>query len=208
MLALAAGALVSAAPASAATISSADCAAQAANLAVRAVSISQGETITLQQVLDGTFQGEAAAEVFCRKGTTNLGQISDAKISVSINPTQPGVTQSMFAIEALNGVATAGSNPAVLGPFDGTVTFRITSPSNLLAPGISASDVGMHLEVVTAAWGDPLTDPAKTSGPLTPGTFGDVVAQTPELDSLALFGTGAVGMATYALTRFRARRRR
>ena len=38
--------------------------------------------------------------------------------------------------------------------------------------------------------------------------YGDVIAQTPELDSLALFGTGALGMASYALTRFRARRRR
>ena len=32
-------------------------------------------------------------------------------------------------------------------------------------------------------------------------------AATPELDSLALFGTGAAGMAGYALMRIRARRR-
>jgi hypothetical protein len=34
------------------------------------------------------------------------------------------------------------------------------------------------------------------------------LAATPELDSLALFGTGTVGMAGYALTRLRASRRR
>ena len=34
------------------------------------------------------------------------------------------------------------------------------------------------------------------------------VAATPELGSLALFGTGAAGMASYVLVRARARRRR
>jgi hypothetical protein len=34
------------------------------------------------------------------------------------------------------------------------------------------------------------------------------LATTPELDSLALFGTGAAGMAGYALMRLNARRRR
>ena len=34
------------------------------------------------------------------------------------------------------------------------------------------------------------------------------LAPTPELDSIALFGTGAIGMAGYALTRMRAARGR
>jgi hypothetical protein len=41
---------------------------------------------------------------------------------------------------------------------------------------------------------------------LRPGTFGDVIASTPELDSLALFGTGMLGMLGYGMTRLRARR--
>ncbi len=40
------------------------------------------------------------------------------------------------------------------------------------------------------------------------GTNPPAVSATPELDSLVLFGTGAVGMVGYALTRVRARRDR
>ena len=39
------------------------------------------------------------------------------------------------------------------------------------------------------------------------GNYPPSVAATPELDSLALFGTGAAGMAGYVLMRIRARRR-
>jgi hypothetical protein len=36
---------------------------------------------------------------------------------------------------------------------------------------------------------------------------GQIFAQTPELDSLVLFGSGAAGLAGYGLMRIRARRR-
>jgi hypothetical protein len=39
------------------------------------------------------------------------------------------------------------------------------------------------------------------------GTNPPSVASTPELESIALFATGAAGMAGYALTRFRSRKR-
>ena len=41
-----------------------------------------------------------------------------------------------------------------------------------------------------------------------PGTYPPTVASTPELDSLALFGTGVIGVAGYALMRFRVARKR
>jgi hypothetical protein len=41
----------------------------------------------------------------------------------------------------------------------------------------------------------------------SPLQLGNILARTPELGSLALFGAGAAGMAGYAVTRFRARRR-
>jgi hypothetical protein len=119
----------------------------------------------------------------------------------------------MFKITGVNGVGVTNVNPATpgnpvrIGPFNGQATFLITSPSTLLAPGIAAEDVAVDFQVVTQAWGAPLKDPG-TGRIVQPGTFGDILAQTPELDSLALFGTGAVGMLGYGLTRLRAARRR
>jgi hypothetical protein len=56
---------------------------------------------------------------------------------------------------------------------------------------------------VTQAWGGTLTDPG-TGATLHPGTFGDILAQTPELDSLPLFAAGAMGLLGYAQLRRRA----
>src|SRR5690242_1586674 len=84
------------APVSAAEISAADCATQSGNVSVRAVAISPGETITLFQTLDGTYQGQGVVEVYCRKGANNLGDIPDAKVKITINPTSPGLTANMF----------------------------------------------------------------------------------------------------------------
>jgi hypothetical protein len=201
-------------PAAAAPISPTDCAAQSGTLAVRAVAVSPGTTITLFQTWDGTFQGQGTVEVYCRAANyANLGEIEGAQVKMTISPTAPGVTASMFQISGVNGVgvtdvnsATPG-NPVLIGPFTGTATFLVTGQSTLLGPGISAEDVAIDFQVVTQAWGEPLKDPL-TGGIRQPGNFGDIVAQTPELDSLALFGTGAMGMLGYGLTRLRATRRR
>jgi hypothetical protein len=196
---------LTAGPASAASISSADCQAQSGKYAVRAVSISQGDTITLQAIPDGTYVGQAQTEVFCQSKTfANLGDITDAQVQVTIDPAVgSGVTASMFTIQG-DGVPTTGTNPATLGPFTGIATFNVIGASNLLPPGVASADVGVHIEVVSAAWGSPLIDPG-TGKPLHPGTFGDVLAQTPELDSLALFASGAAGLIGYASLRRRAR---
>ena len=206
--------LVSATAASAAPVSATDCAAQSGTVSVRAVAIAPGETITLFQTLDGTFQGQGNLEVYCRaRNGTNLGDVTDAQVKITINPTQAGLTPSMFQITALNGVGVSNvntsspGNPVFIGPFTGTAAFLITSPSSLLAPGISAEDVAVDFQVVSQAWGSSLLDPA-TGKTLQPGTFGDILAQTPELDSLALFGSGAAGLIGYGLTRVRAQRRR
>ncbi len=209
-----AAALLAASPVAAAPISATDCAAQSGTVSVRAVAIAPGETITLFQTLDGTFQGQGTLEVYCRAlNGTNLGDVSGAQVKITINPTQAGLTPSMFQISALNGVgvtnvnASSPGNPVFVGPFTGNAAFLITSPSTLLAPGIWAEDVAVDFQVVSQAWGEPLKDPA-TGATLRPGTFGDILAQTPELDSLALFGSGAAGLVGYGLTRIRAQRRR
>lgn len=200
-------------PAAAAPISPSDCAAQSGTLAVRAVAVSPGTTITLFQTWDGTFQGQGTVEVYCRAANyASLGEISGAQVKMTINPTAPGVTADMFTISGLNGVGVTNvssstpGNPVLIGPFTGTASFLITGKNTLLAPGISAEDVAVDFQVVTQAWGAPLTDP-NTGRTLQPGNFGDIIAQTPELDSLALFGTGALGMLGYGLTRLRAARR-
>jgi hypothetical protein len=203
-VALLGGALLGSLPASAATITAADCAAQAGQSAVRAVSISQGDTIQLNQTgSDGHFEGQGTVQVFCRKRGTgeNLGDISDARVQITVTPESS--VSATFTIAPQGGVPSTGANPAVIGPFTGAFDFVITAPSSLLEPGVVTAAVATHIEVVTQAWGGGLID---TSGAtLHPGTFGDVVAQTPELDSLPLFATGALGLLSYAGLRRRAR---
>jgi hypothetical protein len=201
-------AAVATAPASAATISSADCAAAAGTITVRAIAIQQGETIILLQQPDLSFKGQGQAEVYCKSANgTNLGDVTDAQIKISVMPTEPGLTTSMFTISG-DGVPTTDvsaaspGNPVYIGPMSGPVTYTVVAPSTLLGPGVVSLDVGMNFEVVTQAYGSALTDPSGAT--LKPGTFGDVVAQTPELDSIALFGTGLASVAGYVLLRRRA----
>jgi hypothetical protein len=209
-LALVGGALFGSLPAAAATISAADCQTQSGTISVRAVAISQGDTITLSQSgSDGHFEGQGTAEVFCRDRSSgaNLGDIPDAQVSIRITPNDPSIAASTFTISGLNGVPVSSGNPATLGPFSGTAGFVISAPATLLPQGTVAADVAVDVEVVTQAWGGTLTDPG-TGATLHPGTFGDILAQTPELDSLALFGSGAVGIIGYSLTRLRVSKRR
>jgi hypothetical protein len=188
-------------------ISATACQKASGKVAARAVAINQGDTITLQATPpDGKYIGQASAEVFCQGGAAqnyaNLGDITDAQIKVTISPDLTGVPSPKFTVE---GVGVAGSgNPATLGPFTGTVTFNVIGATDLLPPGVASAKVGVNIEVVSAAWGGALTDPT-TGTTLKPGTFGDVLAQTPELDSLVLFASGAAGLIGYATLRRRAR---
>lgn len=205
-------ALLGALPASAATISAADCAAQSGQIAVRAVAINPGETITLSQTgVDGHFEGQGTAQVYCHSGANNLGDVTDAQVSIRITPNDPTIATSTFTISGLNGVPTANvssstpGNPVLIGPFTGTATFQISAPATLLPPGTVTEDVAVDVETVTQAWGGSIT-----SGPGAPshGPFagGDILAQTPELDSLPLFAIGALSLLGYAQLRRRARR--
>ena len=194
--------LASATPAAA--ISADQCAAQSGTIAARAVAVSQGETITLYQMGDGTVQGSATLEVFCRaRDGSNLGPVENARVRITVTP-EDGITVPLTVSGV--GVLPPGTNPAFIGPFTGPTTFRITAPEAVLPPGVATLLVGTHVEVVVQAWGGSLTDPSGAT--LRPGTFGDILAQTPELSSLALFGSGAAGLGGYALMRFRSRRRK
>lgn len=97
--------------------------------------------------------------------------------------------------------------PGLVTDDQGNVQFTLYAQSPdtamLAAPDGGTQVIGMQLDagrgVVTSAGGG--------GSPVTfrVGGFGDVFAATPELDSLALFGTGAAAMAGYAMLRMRAR---
>jgi hypothetical protein len=86
-----------------------------------------------------------------------------------------------------------------------TLYARSLSQPFLAGPDGAPRLIGMQLDKARGTATD-------ASGAMTltykVGGFGDVIAATPELDSLVLFGTGAAGLAGYALMRMRARGRR
>jgi hypothetical protein len=130
----------------------------------------------------------------------------------------------------LNGVSPAGSAPSsisVVFDSDGTPTatdINLTLQQTFLNPPETAAHYSLPLDATNSGYvvdgaSAQLPDGAtyssfvlshgscsgsSTSGGDTPPPTGS----TPELDSLALFGTGALGLGSYALTRLRARRRR
>ena len=106
-------------------------------------------------------------------------------------PTPAGVTTDQ------DGQATFTFEATTLNP-DGSVNTN----TFLALPGGGTSWVGLDLELGTGT-GVGLNGPSG-SEPLGGGL---VFAQTPELDSVFLFGSGAMSLAGYAMLRMRARRR-
>src|SRR5205823_11434573 len=104
--------------------------------------------------------------------------------------------QSDFSISGA-GVPYPGTNSATIGPFDGTTTFTIYSPRRDLF--WNPQPLAVHAEVLQTTWGAPFTG--------TRALLGDIYAETPELGSIALFGSGAMGAIGYALLRRRAAHR-
>jgi hypothetical protein len=124
----------------------------------------------------------------------NSSGIADLTISVSTDgnggfvATPPGVTTIMTSGITSDSAGNAtfimraqSTNSSFLGNSDGTPKL-----------------IGMHFDIN-------LPDMKSTSIVLPDEGF--VFAQTPELDSVVLFGSGALGLAGYALVRMRARRR-
>jgi hypothetical protein len=153
--------------------------------------------MTLQP--DGSFQGTGLIEVFCKGPTgADLGGIQGAKVQIAATPDAGVVTT--FLINNVPG-------PVVIGPFDSSASFTLTSHTPNLNLQVSADPnadgaIGSHTETVIAAFGQTLTGDHPIS------QEGGIFAATPELDSIALFGTGATGMAGYVLMRMRAARGR
>ncbi len=187
--------------ASAAGLTQADCAAARGTPAVSVrnqIALQSAGDITMVEQPDGSFQGTGLVEVFCQSAThTNLGGIQGAKVQISATP-EPGIATT-FLINNVPG-------PVVIGPFDGSATFTLTSHTPNLNLQVSTDPtadgaIGSHTETVIAAFGQNISGPPIAQE-------GGIFAATPELDSIALFGTGAMGMAGYAIMRMRAARGR
>lgn len=72
---------------------------------------------------------------------------------------------------------------------------------------INSNVSNLNVDVAVQQYGEVGVGVAVSTGGGTIGG-GTILAQTPELDSIALFGTGAMGMAGYAIMRLRAARAR
>lgn len=209
-VALAGGLLASAlaaGSASAATITQQDCAANSGwsvvSEAVTPTQLPSGRIVLAATPPDGTYVGSARVHVFCQDTLgNNIGDITGAMVQISIDTTGTATPSSLFTISGVG--VTTPANPVVIGPFDGIGDFTVTGASNLLPPGTVSAQVGVNFDVVTTAWGSPLGVTPLTGG--APSADGLVFAHTPELDSIALFATGAVGLLSYATLRRRARR--
>jgi hypothetical protein len=187
-------ALISAIPASAAaTTTTADC--QAGGGAVRI----SGQDVALSAGPGAggvPFTGDGQFSITCVGGSHNTALVTDKSLELTATSTAsvPGGGTPSFILSGAD-IATAG-NPVITNVLtSGTTTIHVESdtPDLNLIVQTPDSGVGLLSQVVTGS--------ARSVTNL-------IFAQTPELDSIALFGTGAVGMIGYAMMRMRAARGR
>jgi hypothetical protein len=160
------------------------------NVLVEFLGAGTSNTIMFEQT-DG-FQGDVRVKVYCGADNTPV-----PNATVTLSTTVP----NSFVIVP-GGAPQPATSPATaivsVPTGDTLVTLKSSDPD---LTGWKAK-VGTNTIVVTGAYGTSLAENDY------PTATGQLYAQTPELSSLALFGSGALGMAGYGLTRLRAMRRR
>lgn len=170
-------------------------------LAVELLGLRSAVNATMMAQTDGSYATNVQVRVFCTSDTgADIGEVSNAQVAIWIE-LAPGRT----GVIKINGQVATEAAPATISAPEGIVevTISSTDPNILnIAQGEWRAKVGYEWSAVASAFGTAV-DPGDS--PLMRGTLW---AQTPELSSLALFGTGAAGMAGYALTRMRAFRKR
>jgi hypothetical protein len=181
-------ALATASPAGAQTA----CTTSSGQVMVEFLGVGTNNTILMEQ-LDGAYQGDVRVRVYCG--------IDNQLVPNSVVRMSTTVPNSFVRTDASTNTWVAATEPAYaevsLPSGEGIVSIK--SPD----PGLTGwkARVGASTVTVTNAFGQPLSG---TGG--YPTASGAIWAQTPELGSVALFGTGALGMAGFALLRWRARR--
>jgi hypothetical protein len=144
---------------------------------------------------DGYYTGNVMVRVFC--GLDNSA-VTGAVINMWTTVNGSAI------LEASSNTwknATDSAHPVAINVPTGDQQITIRA----LDPGLAGwrARVGSDTVTVTQAFGQ-----AVTGNDGFPNVNAGIWAQTPELDSLSLFGTGALGLVGYALLRRRARRTR
>jgi hypothetical protein len=168
----------------------------------------------------GVFTSPGSIQVFCKQGANlvplqgavytlsamSLG-LSDMYATIDTSVPFPTIGQKPatppWILLSTGGASTLGTN--LTSDANGLVNFTLDaySPSHANLADVP-QPLGMHFDVTTAI-------PAPGGGTVSVGWLsgtGGIFAETPELDSLFLFGSGAMGMAGYVLMRRRASRPR
>jgi hypothetical protein len=156
------------------------------NVLVEFLGVGTSNTVLMAQVAGG-YEGQVRVRVYCGADGT---LVPNSAVEMWTN-----VPNS-----SINGTPATESDP---------VTVRLPSGEDLVwirsdNPDLSGwkARVGTNTVTVIGAYGSTI-DPKDY-----PTASGAIWAQTPELGSLALFGSGAAGMAGYGFMRLRAARSR
>ncbi len=156
---------------------------------VEFLGVGTSNTIIMEQI-DGAYQGDVRVHAYCGLDGQNV-----PNTSVTISTT---VANSSVLVGNTWQPVTAPASVAISLPTgEAVITIRSTNPN---LSGWKAM-VGTNTVTVTGAYGHPLPDNAY------PTASGAIWAQTPELASIALYGSGALGLAGVVLARWRMRRR-
>jgi hypothetical protein len=141
---------------------------------------------------DGYYKGDVLVHVYC--GIDN-SDVTNAIVTMWTTVNGSAVFDS--GSSSWNS-ATDKNNPVSISVPTGSQKITIRA----LDPGLTGwkASVGSDTVTVTQAFGQSVTG---TGG--FPNANAGIWAQTPELDSLSLFGAGTVGLIGYALLRRRAR---
>jgi hypothetical protein len=180
--------LVSAAPASAQQVAtSCDQSNESLGLAVEPA----GTKVTVTAQADGTFTGSLFIRVYCWDfvNDVDLGNVPNAQVSITTSALRT----------TFDGEPATDTQGALINLPTGSASIPVVTTDPALS-GLAFGQIGFNTVVDTMAFGTPVS----TSDQFT--WTGKIFAQTPELDSLVLFGSGGASLAGYLLLRRRSRR--
>jgi len=212
-IAMVGGSLLAPLTASAADPTAAQCLAGGNQVSVR-----PGQPVILfnPPAADGfSYSTAQISHTFCSdpSGATDFGPVPD--VTLQLQASNAGFSTATFQIALVPSAATNCStvpsasyqNPPVTTTpnANGDVFYCVRSNSSDVTGATVSIRVGTHTETITACVGVG----GAGQGCVGNGNFGPIIVQpaTPELGSVALFGTGALGLAGYGLARIRKVRR-